>query len=48
MIITGSNETSERDQERRSYSDNSDLNRTFVSMRNNLREDLKDIKNIQW
>lgn len=48
MIITGSNETSEKDQENRPYSDNSDLNRTFVSMRNNLREDLKDIQNIQW
>lgn len=48
MIITGSNETSERDQKYRFYSDKSDLNRTFVSMRNNLREDLKDIQNIQW
>ena len=48
MIIIGSNEKTEKDQECRSYSDNSDLNRTFVSMRNNLREDLKEIKNIQW
>ena len=48
MIITGSNETTEKDQEGRSYSDNSDLNRTFVSMRNNLREDLKGIQDIHW
>lgn len=48
MIITGNNESLEKDQESRSYSDNSDLNRTFVSMLNNLREDLKDIQSIQW
>jgi hypothetical protein len=48
MIITGCNEETEKDLECRSYSDNSDLNRTFVSMRNNLRDDLKEIKNIQW
>lgn len=48
MIITGSNEKTEKGQECRSTSDISDLNRTFLSMRNNLREDLKDIQNIQW
>ncbi len=48
MIITGSNKTSGRDQECKSYSESSELNRTFVNMRNNLREDLKDIKKIQW
>ncbi len=48
MIITGCNKTSGRDQECKSYSENSELNRTFVNMRNNLREDLKDIKNIKW
>lgn len=48
MIITGSNETKEREQDTKSYFESSELNRTFVNMRNNLREDLKDIKNIQW
>ncbi len=48
MIITGCNETSGKDKECKSYSETSELNRTFVNMRNNLREDLKDIKNIQW
>lgn len=48
MIITGCNETSGRDQECNSNSENSELNRTFVNMRNNLRDDLKDIKNIKW
>lgn len=48
MIITGSNDNKEREQDYNSISESSELNRTFVSMRNNLREDLKDIKNIQW
>lgn len=48
MIITGCNETSGRKQECKSYSESSELNRTFVNMRNNLRKDLKDIKNIKW
>ena len=48
MIITGSNESLEKDQECRSYSDINELNRTFVSMRNNLREDLKGIHDIKW
>ncbi len=48
MIITGSNETTEMEQDSKSFSESSELNRTFVNMRNNLREDLKDIKNIQW
>lgn len=48
MIITDSNETKEREQDSASYFKSSELNRTFVNMRNNLREDLKDIKNIQW
>lgn len=48
MIITGCNDETEKNLECRSYSDNSDMNRTFVGMRNNLREDLKGIQNIQW
>lgn len=48
MIITGSNVSLEKDQEHRSYSDINELNRTFVSMRNNLREDLKGIHDIKW
>ena len=48
MIITGSNETTKREQEIKSYAESGEMNRTFVNMRNNLREDLKDIKNIKW
>lgn len=48
MIITGCNKKAEKDLDCRSCSGNSDLNRTFVSMRNNLREDLKEIMKIEW
>lgn len=48
MIITGNDEISDKDQRSKSYSETSELNRTFISMRNNLREDLKGIQNIQW
>lgn len=48
MIITGSNKISLKEPECKSYFESSELNRTFVNMRNNLRDDLKDIKNIKW
>ena len=48
MIITGNDEISDKDQGSKSYSETSELNRTFVSMRNNLREDLKGIHDIKW
>jgi len=48
MIITGSNEISEKDRERKSSPEKNEMSRTFICMRNSLREDLKDIKNIQW
>lgn len=48
MIITGNNEISDKDQRNKSYSEASELNRTFISMRNNLREDLKGIHDIKW
>ena len=47
MVITSSNDAL-KDQDYRSYSENNELNRTFVSMRNNLREDLKGIHDIEW
>ncbi len=47
MIITGCNETSEKSP-KGSSSETSELNRTFISMRNNLREDLKGIQCIKW
>ena len=48
MIITENKESSDKNQISKSYTETSELNRTFISMRNNLREDLKDIKNIRW
>lgn len=47
MIISGWDEELEHRQEFSSNSDN-DLNRIFVSMRNTLREDIKDIQKIVW
>ena len=43
MIITGNDEVSDKDQRNKSYSETSELNRTFISMRNNLRESLSDL-----
>lgn len=48
MIITGKDEDTDKDQRSKSYSELSELNRTFISMRNNLREDLKGIRDIKW
>ena len=48
MIITGNDEISDKDLRNKSYSETSELNRTFISMRNNLREDLKGIHDIKW
>ena len=48
MIITGCNDALAKEQECKTYTEGSELNRTFVNMRNNLREDLKDIPNIEW
>lgn len=48
MIITGNDVISDKDQRSKSYSETSELNRTFISMRNNLREDLKGIHDIKW
>ena len=48
MIITGKDEVTDKDQRSKSYSEPSELNRTFISMRNNLREDLKGIHDIKW
>lgn len=48
MIITGCNETLDRDSIQKSFSEDKELNRTFQSMRNTLRNDLKDIKEIKW
>lgn len=47
MIITGCNETSEKSP-KGSSSETGELNRTFISMCSNLREDLKGIQCIKW